>query len=115
VARPKLEITDSAIATIEQFAGQGCTLTQIALMIDVSDSTLDRWLKHPQVKRAYERGRAIAAGEITGALYNLAKKGDVAAAIFWCKSQLGWKESGNEAIASSASVQIYLPDNGRGK
>jgi hypothetical protein len=113
MARPKIELTAAAIAHIEEYAGRGCTLHQIALQLDVSDSTLDRWMQQPQVKRAWERGRAIAAGEMTGKLYNLAMAGDTVAVIFWLKSQLGWSDKPLVELPSNTQVVVYVPENGR--
>jgi transposase-like protein len=107
--RAKIEITDEAIALIEQYARHGATLTNIAILLDISDSTLDRWMKHPQVARAYKRGRLLANDEIAGLLFEQAKQGNIAAIIFYLKSQAGWREQPEEAIAQSGQVTIYLP------
>lgn len=113
MARPKIELTETHKAHIEEYAGKGCTLTQIALMLDVSDSTLDRWIQKPEVKRAYQRGRAIAHNEIAGKLFDMARSGDVAAAIFYLKAQAGWSDKPVVESEAPQQVQIYLPSNGR--
>ncbi len=112
--RPAIEITDQAIAQIEDMAGKGYTLHQCAVMLDISDSTLDRWLVHPRIKRAYERGRLMAMDRVAGALFNLACEGDVVAAIFYLKSQHGWTDKPQPEVETGSQVVFYIPDNGRG-
>lgn len=115
MARPAIELKASQIGQIEDMAGKGYTLHQIALMLDVSDSTLDRWLQAPKVKRAYERGRLLALDTIAGSLFAMARDGDVTAAIFYLKSQFGWRDRPKEDEQPTGSqVVFYLPDNGRG-
>ncbi len=111
--RPPYQITDHDISQVEEMAGKGMTLHQIAIMLDISDSTLDRWLKEPRIKRAYERGRLVAMGQVSGTLFNLAIKGDVVAAIFYLKSQFGWQDRPKEEVQTGSQVVFYIPDNGR--
>jgi hypothetical protein len=114
VGRPAIEITDEHIEIIELRAGQGMTLSQIALFCDVSDSTLDRWMSEPKIKRAYERGRLIAHGQVAGTLFNLAIEGDTTAAIFYLKAQAGWVDKPQQTTENTGnSVVFYIPENGR--
>jgi hypothetical protein len=108
--RPPIAVTDAAISRIEEAAGLGYTLHQIAVLIDVSDSTLDRWLVHPRIKRAYERGRLIALGKVSGTLFNLACDGDVVAAIFYLKSQFGWTDKPQSEPETGSQVVFYIPE-----
>jgi len=119
VGRPAIEITDSHISAIEAHAGKGFTLHQIALMIDVSDSTLDRWMKEPKVKRAYERGKLIATDSMASRLWTIAHqdedmKSAVVAAIFWLKAQAGWIDKPIVTAETVGSqVVFYIPENQR--
>lgn len=108
MARKKIEVTDEAIALIEDYARHGATLTNIAVLLDISDSTLDRWLKLPQVNRAYKRGRLLANDEIAGLLFESAKAGNIAAIIFYLKTQAGWREDA-PIETPTGTVNIYLP------
>lgn len=113
--RPAIAITNEHISIIEDMSGKGCTLSQIAIFCDVSDSTLDRWMAEPRIKRAYERGRLIAQQQVAGTLFNLAIEGDVTAAIFYLKSQAGWTDRPAMAPENVGSqVVFYIPENGRG-
>lgn len=114
MARLKIQVTDSIVHAIEEYSGQGATLENIALMLDVSDSTLDRWLKLPQVQRAYKRGKLLAVNTIAGKLYSLAEEGNIVAIIFYLKSQAQWNDRPDLLPVTSASnVQVYVPTNAR--
>lgn len=113
--RPKKTITPQTIAKVERLAGLGTRLDEIAIACDVSPSTLDRWLKQPDVERAYRKGRIHATAEVAEKLFDLAMTGDVAACIFWLKSQAGWSDKPHqeEEQKNVAEVHVYIPDNGR--
>lgn len=114
MARPKSAPTDIQLERIGKLAGVGCTLDQIALACDVSEATLKRWRKDPQVDRAYQQGRIAAHEAVADKLFNLCMAGDTAACIFWLKAQSGWRDKPEaEAPAVAGSVVVYLPDNGR--
>jgi len=114
MARSKIQVTEQVIESIEEYAGQGATLENIALLVDVSDSTLDRWLKLPQVQRAYKRGKLLAVNNIAGKLYALAEQGNIVAIIFYLKSQANWNDRPDLAPVTPASnVTVYVPDNDR--
>jgi metal-dependent HD superfamily phosphatase/phosphodiesterase len=107
--RKPYTITDQIVAAIELHAGQGMTLHQIAIMIDIGDSTLDRWMAEPRVKRAYERGRLQAHGKVAQTLFEMAIAGDTVAAIFYLKAQAGWSDKQPVPDAGNAQVVFYLP------
>jgi hypothetical protein len=114
MGRKKIEVTDDLVAQIEEYAGHGATLENIALMLDVSDSTLDRWLKLPQVQRAYKRGRLLAMNHIAGKLYALAEEGDITAIIFYLKAQAHWSDRPDlQPVTPASNVQVYVPSNDR--
>jgi hypothetical protein len=106
--------TPEQLAKIEKLAGLGCTLNQIAIAIDISPRTLDRWKATPEVERAYGLGRLAASQAVAQKLYDLCMEGNTTAIIFWLKSQAGWTDKPVEEPINPAQVVIYLPDNGRG-
>lgn len=110
--RPAEEVTPLHLAVIEDKAIAN-TLDEIAAFLNISPSTLDRWLKRPEVRVAYERGRAIAKDQMTKNLYKLAMEGSVPATIFWLKAQAGWSDKPQAEKQSASQVVFYLPENGR--
>lgn len=106
--------TPDQILRIEHLAGVGCTLDQIAIACDISESTLKRWRKSKVVERAYERGRIAATEAVADKLFNLCQAGDTTACIFWLKAQAGWKDRPqDDPVAIATEVIVYLPENNR--
>ena len=52
--------------------------------------------RQPDVSDAYKRGKAKAIGNVAKNLIQQAQTGNIAAAIFYLKTQAGWKESKEE-------------------
>lgn len=124
MARPSIELTTADLRTIEKLAGLGSTLDDIAYVLNLSPATLDRKLEQTEVRTAYEKGRAVAKGEMANRLWEIAMSSDekgiptkqsVIAAIFWLKAQAKWSDRLviETETQESTQVQIYLPDNGR--
>lgn len=112
VGRPKKEITDLHLRVIEDKA-QNSTLDEIATLLDIAPATLDRWLTLPEVRAAYDKGRAIAKETMANNLFQQAMGGSVPATIFWLKAQAGWSDKPQAEETSNSQVVFYLPDNGR--
>lgn len=112
--RRKLKLTPEMVETIERMAGLGSTLRDIAYVLDVSKSTLERWLEDETVRAHYEKGRAIAKEKIARKLWDKAMEGDTASLIFWLKAQAGWTDKPQPLPEERDNIHIYLPDNGRG-
>lgn len=73
---------------VEGLAGLGLPHEHIAVMIGLSDDKTLR--EHYELE--LKRGKAKANAKISGTLFNEASKGNMTAAIFWMKSQGGWRE-----------------------
>lgn len=88
----KIEIN---LKLVELYAGQGMTNQQIADALSISWDTLNRRKKESaEFADAYKRGKAKGVATITNALFANAKKGNVAAQIYFLKTQGGeqWRE-----------------------
>ena len=81
---------------------------QLADYFNVSENTLreieDR---QPEVSEAYKRGRAKAIGSVAKNLINQAQMGNISAAIFYLKTQAGWKEE-REPERELPAIQIHV-------
>jgi hypothetical protein len=114
MSRPKSAPSAEQLDRIRRLAGVGCTLDQIAMACDVSEATIKRWRKDPQVDRAYQQGRIAAHEAVAEKLFNLCMAGDTAACIFWLKAQSGWRDKPEpESPVVPGQVVVYLPENGR--
>jgi hypothetical protein len=93
MARPRKELTPEDIEAVEKLAPL-LTQMQIADYLGMSDTTLrKRMYENTDVAAAYARGRARAVAGVAANLVQQARGGNMQAAIFYLKSQAGWKET----------------------
>jgi len=60
----------------------------------ISETTLrEVEARQPEVSDAYKRGKAKAIGNVAKNLISQAQTGNMTAAIFYLKTQAGWKET----------------------
>jgi hypothetical protein len=91
--RPPFEVTEKVIAQIEQLAGYGLTIPQIAAVIGCSAATLERRKADADtVLTAFTRGRARAEAMIGKSLFEKAKAGEGWAVQWWEKTRAGRSE-----------------------
>lgn len=107
----KIILSPEQIETIEICAGRGLTLDDIAAILKISPSTLDRRLADmEEVQEAYKRGRAQAKKFVSDRLFDLIVDGNISATIFYLKTQCGWRERDEQANLPRAEVKFYLPE-----
>lgn len=82
--------TPEQVAKIKLYAGLGSTQEQIAAMLGVCVDTMS---KNPESRKAWETGLAETIAKVAGSLVKKALGGDTASAIFYLKTQAGWKET----------------------
>ncbi|MBD1995334.1 hypothetical protein H6G00_01645 [Leptolyngbya sp. FACHB-541] len=101
------------LAQIEILAGFGLTLDQIAITIGISPSTLDKWLKDPDINTLYKRGKAKAEAEISKTLFQKARDGNIPALIWYEKTRFGRTEKRlDEMEALKVLVEAgWIPDS----
>lgn len=113
--RPKIEITERDKQQIEIMAGLGMTLDKIALILDISPRTLDKWVADPAVNALYKKGKAKAEATISQSLFEKAKGGDLPSIVWYEKTRCGRSDRAEVKHTGDAEspVRIFLPDNGR--
>ena len=84
----RYEPTEQARHMVKKMAAFGFTLKQIADVIGVGVSSLQ---KH--FKGELESGHVEANFMVANRLFEMAINGDTTACIFWCKTRLKWKET----------------------
>ena len=86
--RPPFEPTDKQRAQVEKLAGFGVPQDDIATILGISAPTL-----RIHFRQSLDMGVAKANAKIGQTLFQQAMKGNVAAAIFWAKARMGWRET----------------------
>jgi len=83
---------------------------QLAAYFGITERTLSNIEKRqPEVRKAYEFGRAAKIASMGKNLVQLAMDGNVTANIFYLKTQGGWKEEQTESNAQPISINIIQP------
>lgn len=97
--------TDDERRLVEQMSAVGIPHESIAAVLrdGIDDKTLR---KH--FRRELDTAKIKANAKIGGTLYNKAVGGDTTAAIFWAKTQMGWKETTTHEHAGSDGGPIIL-------
>lgn len=102
--------TDEQVAKIKLYAGLGSTQEQVAAMIGISVDTL---AKNERTRAAWREGKAETIAKVAGSLVRKALGGDTTSAIFYLKTQAGWKETVvTDHTSSDGSMSLnVLPED----
>ena len=72
--------------------------------------------RQPEVAEHYKRGKAKAIGSVAQGLLKKARDGDTASAIFYLKTQAGWREttaidhtSSDGTMSTPTRIEIVAP------
>lgn len=85
--------TNDDIRKIEELAGYGLTMPQIAAVMGFTDRTLlNHRADNPAIDSALKRGKAKAAARVGRALFHRACDGDVSAIRWWEMTREGRSE-----------------------
>ena len=96
--RPAVELTAEQVIELKALAAV-LNKSQVADYFGISENTLRAIEKRqPEVSEAYKKGRVNQIAGMGGNLIKLAKAGNVAANIFYLKTQAGWKEDQSEVV-----------------
>jgi len=96
--RPLVVFDYEQIKQVEKLASV-LSKGQMADYFSISETTLrEIESRQPEVSDAYKKGKAKAIGNVASNLITQAQTGNVAAAIFYLKTQAGWKE--DKAVAT---------------
>lgn len=108
--RPPVELTAEQTASIKVLA-QFLSKEQLADYLGVSRPTFNAILaRDEQVSLHYNSGKAIATLNVSKSLINKAIAGNMPAAIFYLKTQAGWKETQIVDNTSSDGSMSTQPD-----
>lgn len=104
----RFKATDKQRDTVAVLAGIGVPSEIIARTIGCTAKTL-----RAHFRAELDSGFAIANAAVANSLFKKAignDPGSVAAAIFWCKTRLGWKEKSELDITGSLAIRDLTDD-----
>lgn len=108
--KPFIEID---LEKVEELASHGLTMEQIATSLGITDRTLYRRKKlESEISEAIKRGRRKGIATIANKLYASAEGGNMAAMIFFLKTQGGWKETSKQEISGELDVNAKVKTDG---
>lgn len=93
--RPKFIPTENERKQVEALSGYGVPIEQIAVLVRdaISVDTLRAHFASELIS-----GKAKANGQVGKTLFEKVMAGDTTAAIWWSKTQMGWKETQRHEI-----------------
>ena len=100
--RPQFIKKDNDVKTVEALSVAGVTQKLIAQILKISEPTLR---KH--FREELDTSKARANAVISQALFKNAKDGNVAAQIFWLKTQAGWKEKNYHELTGKDGDKLF--------
>jgi len=91
--RPQKKLTDEQLAQVEALAAY-LSKEQIADYFGIAKKTfLEIEDRQPEVSTRYKKGKAKAVGAVAQGLLQQARNGNMTAAMFYLKTQAGWRET----------------------
>jgi len=105
--RPAKTLTDEQRAQVEALAAY-LSQEQIADYFGIGKTTWFAMLQRdPDISERYKRGKAKAIGAIAQSLIQHARDGDKLAAMFYLKTQAGWRET--QRLDHTSSDGAFAP------
>jgi len=96
--RPLTVLSDAQIAEVETLAAV-LSSEQIADYFGIGRTTFyDIMKRQPEVSERYQKGKVKAIGSVAKNLIVQANSGNTTAAIFYLKTQAGWKETTRQEL-----------------
>jgi hypothetical protein len=108
--RPMIVFDEAQIAQVEALAAV-MSKRQLCDYMSVGETTFREIEgRQPEVSDAYKKGKAKAIGSVGQSLIQQARDGNITAAIFYLKTQAGWRETEQEQGNQNITLQIVKPD-----
>lgn len=98
--KPKVELTDDIIKVCENAFAMGYNQETVADLLGVSYRTLKNYIaKDKRLKDVFKTGKLKTNLKVYNKLMQLIEDGNASATIFYCKTQLGWRETNRNELA----------------
>jgi len=110
--RPPVVFDEAKVSQVEALAAV-LSKKQMADYFGICENTLRKVEQNqPEVYEAYQKGRGKAIAGVGSNLLTQARNGNVAAAIFYLKTQAGWKEDHvEERELPPIVINTHAPDS----
>ena len=105
--RPRREFPPDIGDKIKELAGYGVPYKCIAGVVGMAESTLKE-----KFGGVLTKGHDSANAEVVKTLYQMAVGGDRACLMFWCKTQLQWREAERRIDLTSSDRSVGSPARG---
>ena len=112
MGRRAKELTADQKAQVEALAAY-LSQDQIADYLGIGRTTFQSMIERdPEISERYKRGKAKAVGLVAQGLLQKARAGDTTSAIFYLKTQAGWRETQKieHTGADGAPIQVESLD-----
>lgn len=107
--RPPRFLTPEQVSQVEALASV-LSIEQVADYLGMSKTTFYAIMERdPAVCERYKKGKARAIGAVAQGLLKKARDGDTTSAIFYLKTQAGWKEKQDDAVEQKP-IEIRIID-----
>ena len=100
--RPEYEKSEESIKTVEALSIAGVPQKIISQILKISEPTLRKHFRNE-----LDTSKARANAVISQALFKNAKSGNVAAQIFWLKTQAGWRETNHYELTGKDGEKLF--------
>ena len=110
VGRPKFEVTPEVLHEVEEMAGRGLTVNQIASCLGISPSTFYlKQAKFSEFSDTIKKGQAIGISKVTNKLFeNAAVKGDNVAIIYYLNNRDKENWSNKHEVATTVEQKHVI-------
>jgi hypothetical protein len=106
--QPKKSLNEDQVREVETL-GALLSLDQIADYFGMARNTFTAICeRQPEVLERYKKGKAKAIGAVAKGLLQQAREGNMTAAIFYLKTQAGWRETTVQEITGKDGAQIVV-------
>ena len=106
--RPRKELTDEQRGELETLAAL-LSQDQIADYFGITRPTFAAMMERDaDISLRYKRGKSKAIGSVARGLLQKARDGDTASAIFYLKTQAGWKETDRRIIGGDPENPLQI-------
>ena len=102
MGRPKFEITPEVLEEVEEMAGRGLTVNQIAICLGVSPATIyNKQAQYLEFLETIKKGKAVGVSKVTNALFqNATVNKDNVAIIYYLNNRDRENWSNRQEIAA---------------